>query len=144
MGKIVVMIVDKQAFFRAGVSQALSQQNAFKLFDADPNWDLMELIEANSADVLLLDIDYPSLSGLKLARKMVLRYPSTKVVMLTSTPSDEELFEVIKTGAVAYLNKNTTTEELSRTIKRAFRGEYPINDSLVATPKVAEHVLRQF
>jgi len=142
--KIVVMIVDKQAFFRAGVSQALSPQNDFELFDFDPNWNLMEQIEAQSPDVLLLDIDNPSLSGLELARKIVLRYPSTRVVMLTPNPSDEELFEVIKTGAVAYLSKDTTTEELSKNIRRAFHGEYPINDSLVARPKVAEHVLKQF
>jgi DNA-binding NarL/FixJ family response regulator len=64
--------------------------------------------------------------------------------MLTLHPDNGELFEIIKTGAVAYLNKNTTAEELVSIIKQACRGEYPINDTLLARPKVAEHVLRQF
>lgn len=139
-----VMIVDKQALFRTGVCQALSEQTEFELSDCDPNQDPMGLIEANSPGVLLLDIDYPSLSGLDLARKVVLRFSGTRVIMLSSNPGDKQLFEVIKTGAVAYLSKDTNTEELVKTIGQASRGEYPINDSLVASPEVAEHVLRQF
>ena len=139
-----VMIVDKQALFRTGVCQALSEQTEFEVSDCDPNQNPMELIEANSPGVLLLDIDYPSLSGLDLARKVVLRFPSTRVIMLSSNPGDKQLFEVIKTGAVAYLSKDTNTEELVKTIGQASGGEYPINDSLVASPEVAEHVLRQF
>jgi len=142
--KIGVMIVDKQAIFRAGVRQALSEQPDFELFDCDPSGNPMGLIEANSQEVLLLDIDYPSLSGLDLARKIVHRFPSTRVIMLTPSPDDEQLFEVIKTGAVAYLSKNTTTEELIKIVRQASRGEYPINESLAARPKVAEHVLKQF
>jgi len=144
VGKIAIAIVDKQSFFRSGVCQALSQQDDLELFDYEPDQNLMGLIEASSPNVLLLDIDYPSLSGLELCRRIVRHYPNTKVVMLTPSLNDDELFEVIKTGAVAYLAKNTTTEELVKTIRQANRGEYPINDSLAARPKVAEHVLRQF
>jgi len=144
VGKIAIAIVDKQSFFRSGVCQALSQQDDLELFDYEPDQNLMGLIEASSPNVLLLDIDYPSLSGLELCRRIVRHYPNTKVVMLTPSPNDGELFEVIKTGAVAYLAKNTNTEELVKTIRQANRGEYPINDSLAARPKVAEHVLRQF
>ena len=144
MDKIAVMIVDKQALFRAGVRQALSDQPDFELFDCDPNWNPLGLIESNSPDVLLLDIDFPSLSGLDLAKKIILRYPATRVIVLTSSYDDKQLFEVIKTGAVAYLSKDTTTEELIKTIRQASIGQYPINDSLVTNPQVAEHVLKQF
>ena len=144
MNGITVMIIDKQAFFRAGVRQALSQQSDFKILDCDPADEPLELIETNSPDVVLLDIDFPAFSGLELGRKIARRYPNIRAVMLSPDPNDEELFEVIKTGAVAYLNKNTTTEELVSIIRRACRGEYPINDSLLARPGVAEHVLKQF
>ncbi len=144
MDKIRVMIVDKQALFRAGVRQALSEQPDFELFDCDPTWNPMGLIEANSPDVLLLDIDYPSLSGLDLARKIIMRFPGTRVIILSSNPDDNQLFEVIKTGAVAYLSKDTTTEDLLKTMRQAASGQYPINDSLVTRPQVAEQVLRQF
>jgi len=141
---ITIMIIDKQSFFRAGMRQALSQQSALKILDCDPAQEPLELIEANSPDVALLDIDFPTLSGLELGRKIVRRYPNTRVVILSPNHNDEELFEVIKTGAVAYLSKNTTAEELVSTIRRACNGEYPINDSFIARPRVAEHVLRQF
>jgi len=142
--KTVVAIVDKQALFRVGVRHALSQQADFEVFDSAPNENTMALIEANSPNVLLLDIDYPSFEGLDLARKIALHCPTTKVIMLTSNPDDKQLFEIIKTGAVAYLDKSITAEELTKTIRQVSRGEYPINDSVLARPKVAEHVLRQF
>ena len=144
MAKITIMIIDKQAFFRVGVCQALSQQTDFELLDCDPNDDSLKLIEADSADVILLDIDFPSLSGLELGRKIVRRCPNIRLIMLSPNLDNGELFEVIKSGAVAYLNKNTTAEELASTIRQAYRGEYPINDGLAARPRVAEQVLKQF
>lgn len=144
MDKIIIMIVDKQSFLRAGMRQALSQQPDFEVLDYAPDEGLLSLIEANFSNVVLLDIDFPSLSGLDLCRKIVKHYPSARVIMLTPNPNDEQLFEVIKTGAVAYLDKNTTTKELTETIRQAHHGEYPINDSLATRPKVAKHVLKQF
>jgi len=142
--KIVVMIVDRQALFRVGVCHALSQQPDFEVFDSAPNENPIALIEASPPDVLLLDIDYPSLRGLELARKIALHYPTTKIIMLTSKPDDKQLFEIIKVGAVDYLDKSITAEELTESIRQVARGEYPINDSVLARPKVAEHLLKQF
>jgi len=144
MDKIVVMMVDKQPLFRVGVCHALSQQPDFDVVDGAPDQNVMAVIEANSPDMLLLDIDYPSLRGLELARRVALYCPTTKVIMLTSNPDDRQLFEIIKTGAVAYLDKSITGEELTKTIRRISSGKYPINDSVLARPKIAEHVLRQF
>jgi len=142
--KITMIIIDEQAFFRAGVRQALSQQPDFKVLDCDLTQDPLGLIEANLPDVALLGSDLTTLSGLELGRKIARYYPNTKVIMLSPNPDDEELFEVIKSAAVACLSKNTATEELISTIRRAYRGEYPINESLTSRPKVAKHVLKQF
>ena len=144
MDKLVVTIVDRQALFMVGVHHALSQQPDFEVFDSAPNENPMTLIEANPPGVLLLDIDYPSLKGLELARKIALHYPTTKVIMLSSKPDDEQLFEAIKVGAVGYLDKSITAQELTKNIRQVAHGEYPINDSVLARPKVAEHVLKQF
>jgi len=142
--KIIVAIVDKQALFRVGVCHALSKQPDFEVFDSAPNENLMSLIEANSPNVLLLDIDYPSFRGLNLARKIALHCPTTKIIILTFNPDDKQLFEIIKTGAVAYLDKSITGGELTKAVRQVSHGEYPINDSVLARPKVATHVLRQF
>jgi len=142
--KIKVVIIDEQSFFRAGVHQALSQQSDLEILDCTLNQDTLGLIEANLPDVALLGYDLATPRGLELSRKIARHYPNTKVIVLSPNPNDEELFEVIKTAAVACLNKNTTTEELAGTIRRACNGEYPINDSLITRPTVARHVLNQF
>jgi DNA-binding NarL/FixJ family response regulator len=67
--------------------------------------------------------------------------------MLSTNPSDdyEELLEVIKTGAAAYLKtRDSTTKALADTIERVCNGEYPINDCVWSKPEAALLVLRQF
>ena len=144
MVKIMVTIVDKQAFFRIGVRHILSQQPDLEIADTSPNQDKMALIEANPPDVLLLDIDYPSLKGLDLARKITQCCPTTRVIILTSNTDDRQLFEIVKSGAVDYLDKSITGEELIETIREVSRGEYLINDGVLAKPKLAKRVLGRF
>ena len=144
MDNIVVMVIDKQALFRAGVREELSREPAFTIVESAPGDDLLNVIEARAPDVLLVDIDFPSLSGLELCRNIKLYYPGVKIIVLSPNFDNDELFETIKTGAVAYLDKNTTGEELIGIVKQADNGEYPINDSLLSRPKVAGRVLRQF
>ncbi|MBE9512554.1 MAG: response regulator transcription factor [Chloroflexi bacterium] len=144
MNKIVVMVIDEESFFRVGVRQALSQQSDFSILDCDPAQDPLEMIEAHLPNVVLLGSNLAAHDGLELGRRIARYYPNTKVIMLSPNPGDEELFEVIKTAAVACLSRNIATEELVSTIRRAYRGEYPINDSLITRPKVAQRVLNQF
>jgi two-component system response regulator DegU len=144
MNKIKVMIIDEQAFFRAGVRQTLSQQPDLEILECDPTENAFELIESSLPDVVLLGSDLASLSGIELSRKIAQYYPNTKVVVLSPDPNDEELFEVIKTAAVACLSKSAGVDELTSIIRRARQGEYPINESVMTRPKVAKQVLNQF
>jgi DNA-binding NarL/FixJ family response regulator len=142
--KIRIMIIDEEAFFKAGVCQALSQQSYLEIVDCDLTQDPLGLIEANPPDVVILGFDLATFSGLELSRKIARHYPNIKVIMLSPDPNDEGLFEVIKTAPVACLSKNTTAEELTGTIRRAYNGEYLIDDSLITRPIIARHVLNQF
>jgi two-component system response regulator DegU len=144
MDKIKVMVIDEQAFFRAGVRQALSDQSDLEILECDPSQNPLEPIEANLPDVALLGSDLASHSGIELGRKIAQNFPNTKVIVLSPDPDDEELFEVIKTAAAACLSKKATGDELASTIRRAHSGEYPINESLMTRPKVAKHILNQF
>jgi two-component system response regulator DegU len=144
MDKIKVMVIDEQALFRAGVRQALSEQPDLEVLECDPAQNPLEMIESNLPDVVLLGSDLTSLSGIDLGRKIAQYYPNTKVIVLSPDPSDEELFEVIKTAAAACVSKNASAGDLANTIRRAHSGEYPINESLMTRPKVAKQVLNQF
>jgi DNA-binding NarL/FixJ family response regulator len=144
MSTTKVVIIDKQPLFRVGVKQAFTEQPDFKIVEASPDDNLSMIIEEDLPDVILLDIDAPSLSGLKIGKSLIQRYPAVRLVVMTSEINNDELFEVIRIGAAAYLDKKSNIQELEGVIRRVARGEYPINDSLLATPTVAEHVLKQF
>lgn len=153
MRKITLMIVDSQPFFRSGVRQALSQGNNLEIMDilecdtGENDNEAITQITANSPDIVLLDIGYPFLNGLDLGKKIARSFPGTGVIILSTNPDEDEdeLFEVIKIGAVAYLrSKHCSPTELVDTIKRASSGEYPINECVSSKPKVAWRVLRQF
>ena len=144
MDKIKILIIDEQASFRAGVCQALSQQPEFQVLEYDSSEDPMAVIDANLPDVVLLGSDTTASSRLELSREIVRQCPNIKVIVMSPNPNDDELFEFIKTAAVAYLAKKTTAEELYSTIRQSCRGEYPIDESVITRPTVAQYVLKQF
>jgi DNA-binding NarL/FixJ family response regulator len=137
------MICDEQPFFRSGVAQALSGRENIEVVECDPTDDPMAKVEATLPDIVLLGSDLTASSGLELGRKIVRVFPNTRVIILSPDPNDTELFEVIRTAAVACLKKSTTGPELLETIDRASRGEYPINE-LLNRPVIAQRVLKQF
>jgi len=150
MRKTTVLIIDSQPIFRAGVQRALAEHDGLDelgILACDPGNDGEEAsrqIAEHSPDVALVDADCSAMSGIQFAKRITREFPFTKVVMLSACPNADELFEVMKTGAVAYLSKDATVAELSETIRRAASGEYLINDDFAERPKIAWRVLEQF
>ena len=144
MAKIKVIVVDEQSIFRAGVRQALLQEKDFDIFEGNPKSDILAAIDANPPDIVLLGSDLANQSGLELGRRISRTFPTTRVVILSPNPNDEELFDAIRSSAVACLGKNATPDELIGIVKRAAQGEYPINESVMSRPSVARHVLHEF
>jgi DNA-binding NarL/FixJ family response regulator len=112
--------------------------------EAEANDEALSAVESSLPDVAMVDIDTPSDNGLQLARQIRQRLPNIGVIVLTSTPDDDQLFQAIKAQAAAYLSKDITAEELVNVVKRTAKGEHPINESFVSHPKVAEQVLHHF
>ena len=145
MNKIQVIIVSQQVLFRQGIEHSLSRTRDIQISaTADVSDEVLSIIDNLPPDVALLDIDTPSDNGLKLARRIKQRLPTIGVVLLASNPDDAQLFQALKAQAVAYLSKEITASDLVNTIRRVFRGEHPINESLTTRPKLAEQVLKQF
>jgi len=145
MEKIKVFILSSQSLFRQGVRQSLDGAREIEISgESEVSDEVLVTMESSLPDIVLVDIDAPAESGLKLARKIRQRLPNIGVVVLTSNPDDDQLFQAIKAQASAYLNKEVTAEQLFDTVKRTAQGEHPINESLAARPKVAEQVLHHF
>lgn len=144
MDKITIMIIDEQELFRAGVKQALSQYENFEIMECAPSEDTLRLIETANPNIALLGCRLTVHNGLDLGKKIARYFPNTRVIVLSPDPDDEEMFEAIKTSAVACINKNSSADDLVNIIKKASRGEYPINDTVINRPTIARRVLRQF
>ncbi len=145
MEKIKVFILSSQSLFRDGVRQSLDSRRGIEISgESEVSDEVLPTMESSLPDIVLVDIDAPAESGLKLARKIRQRLPNIGVVVLTSNPEDEQLFQAIKAQASAYLSKEVTSEQLFDTVKRTAQGEHPINESLATRPRVAEQVLHHF
>jgi len=143
--KIKVLVADGQPLFRRGVCSSLSQlADVEVLEESEVNERVLATIEASPPDVVLVDIDTPSLGGLELCRRIKRTLPRVAIVLLSSHPEDKQLFEAIKSQASAYLGKQTGADELVQVIRRCAQGEHPINESFVNRPRVAEQILHQF
>ncbi len=95
MDEVTVMVVDEQPYFRTGVLRALSKQAGFKVIECDIAADALALIDGYLPGVVLLGADLATLSALDLGREIGQRYPNTKIIILSPSPSDEEIFEVL-------------------------------------------------
>ena len=143
--RIKALVVGGQPLFRQGICSSLSQLADIEVVgEAKVDAKVLAAIEASPPNVVLLDIDTPSSGGLELCRRIKRSLPSVAVILLSSNPNDEQLFEAIKSQGAAYLGKQTEAEELARVIRQCAHGEHPINESLGDRPKVAEQILQQF
>ena len=102
------------------------------------------IIEVMPPDVVIVDIDTSPDSSLSLATRLKQRLPSVGIIMLTSSPSDNQLFLAIENQVAAYLSKEIGGDQLADTVRRVARGEYPINESLSSRPELAGKILSQF
>ncbi len=145
MEKIRVFLVDESPLFREGLGQALSRTEDIEVVaESGIDDEAVESIASFSPEIVLLDICLPLLTGLNLGRQITRHSPATLVIILTPYDDDEQLFQAIKSGAVGYINKGATADELASTLRRIHQGERPINDMVLGRPKVAEKVLKQF
>jgi len=145
MTTIKLFIISPQSLFRQGVRHSLAGMSGIEITaEAEASDEALSAVENSLPDVVMVDIDTPSDNGLQLARQIRQRLPNIGVIVLTSTPEDDQLFQAIKAQAAAYLSKDITAEELVNAVKRTAKGEHPINESFVSHPKVAEQVLHHF
>jgi DNA-binding NarL/FixJ family response regulator len=143
-GKIKVIVADRQPLFRKGVEYFLKEvEDIIIAAEASSESELMAKVVYEIPDVVLLDISLNS-EGMELARVVKQHVPSVAVIVIAPAPNDEGLFMAIKARAAGYVSRDISSDELINIIRRAARGEYPLNDSFLSQPKVAAQVLEQF
>ncbi|HLZ55348.1 MAG TPA: response regulator transcription factor [Ktedonosporobacter sp.] len=135
---INIVIVDDHAVVRHGLRFLLEQQEEMQVVGEGENGEqAIQLVADFLPDVLLLDLLMPKMDGVSAVREIKRIAPTTRIIVLTSYFEDDQIFSVIKAGALSYLLKDMRPYELITAIQAAARSESVLH------PMVAARVLRE-
>ena len=136
---IRVLIVDDHALFRRGLIQVLQFEDGIEVVgEAEDGEDAIAKAEEHAPDVLLMDVRMPRVSGIEATRRLAESLPTTKILMLTVSDEEDDLYEAIKAGATGYLLKEISIEEVANAIRSVNQGQ-----SLIS-PSMASKLLNEF
>ena len=130
-GPIRAVIADDHGPTRAGVKMALEADGIRVCAEAADATGAVEAVVAERPDVCLVDINMPG-GGIAAAAEISTRVPDTRVVMLTVSASDDDLFSSLRAGASGYLLKDTDPDRLPLALRGVLSGEAALPRSLVA------------
>lgn len=133
-----VLIVDDHTLFRDGIASLLLVRGHEVVGEASDGLEAVALARDLKPDLVLMDIQMPNMGGLEATRLIKAEAPDIKVVILTASDAEEDLFEAIKSGAQGYLLKNLKSEVFFDLMSGVANGEAPIS------PKMAGKMLREF
>jgi len=131
MDKARVLIVDDHTLFREGMKALLSRQDSVDIIGEAGNGaeGIKKAIEL-SPDVVLMDLNMPDMTGIEAIKRILEVKPETKILMLTVSEDDEDLFSAVKAGAMGYLLKNVDPERLVNSVHQVARGEATVSADL--------------
>ena len=130
---IRVLVVDDHALFRRGLEMVLAEEPDIELVgEASDGAEAVEKAGEALPDVVLMDIRMPKSSGIEACRAMKEVAPSAKIVMLTISDEEEDLFEAIRAGASGYLLKDIPYDEVADVVRAVHGGQSLINPSMAA------------
>jgi DNA-binding NarL/FixJ family response regulator len=144
LDKIVTLVATNQALFRIGICHIFSRSPGFIVYSNTLDYSLLASVEIYSPQVLLLDIDGSLNRGLEYAGKISTMFPGVRMIIMTYNPDENLLSSIIKTGAVAYLDKSISEEGLIKAVKEVSEGVFPLDDSILMKPEIGADVLRKF
>ena len=133
-----LLLADDHGLFLEGLNNLLRAGGYQVVGAAHDGLEALQLARALHPDVILMDVRMPGCDGLTATRLIQSEMPEIKIVMLTTSAQDEDLFEAIKSGASGYLLKNLEPNELFDYLAGLSRGEAPLSRELSA------RLLREF
>lgn len=106
------------------------QEDIVIIGEASNGSELFRLLSLTTADIILLDISMPDLSGIEICERLRTDYPQIKVLILSMYTTEEYIFNAIKAGAHGYLPKNISQPELLEAIRSISQGREYFNETI--------------
>jgi DNA-binding NarL/FixJ family response regulator len=137
--RIRILIAEDQALVRRGTSLLISLEPDMEVVGlACDGIEAVAMAEKLRPDIVLMDLHMPKQGGVAATREITQTLPGTQVLVLTTLNDDETVFDAVRAGALGYLLKDATEQELLDTIRALRRGESRL------TPQIARKVMDQF
>jgi len=136
---ISLLLVDDQRLMRDGLRTILELEGDLHVVaEAEDGAGGLDAYEEHRPDVVLMDIRMPGMDGVEATRRMIERWPEARVIILTTFDDDEYIFEGLRAGALGYLLKDVSGNELAEAIRKVAAG------GALIEPSVARKVIAEF
>ena len=144
MDKVRIMIVDDHPLFREGLRRVLKEEEDLSVeAEVADGEQAIALAREIHPDVILLDINLPSMNGLQVTREIKACLPKTAVILLTAYHDEEQIIHAIKAGGSAYYPKEVMPDKLIFAVRQVSRGQYVIEDKVLRQSEVTSWLVKQ-
>jgi DNA-binding NarL/FixJ family response regulator len=141
MTKQRIILVDDHEVVRLGLKALVEHHPNFEVVgEAGTAKEALEQVDRHHPDIVIMDIRLPGTSGIEACEIITQKYPTIRVVMLTSYAEDEMLFSAIRAGASGYVLKQIGGDDLIRALESVARGDALLDPSV--TQRVFQEVRR--
>ena len=131
--RLRVLVCDDHALFRRGLQMVLEQEDDLELIgEASDGVEVVAKAQQLMPDVILMDVRMPKRSGIQAASDIKDALPHVKILMLTISDEEADLYEAIKAGASGYLLKEIPIEEVADAIRSVWAGQSRISPSMAS------------
>jgi DNA-binding NarL/FixJ family response regulator len=128
-----LLLADDHTLFRDGLRELISHWEEFKVVgEASNGQQALELCRQQLPDIVLMDVQMPVMNGVESAWLIRKELPSVRVVMLTASDEEKNLFEAIRNGAQGYILKDTPARRLRSQLKGVMEDDAPLSESIAA------------
>ncbi len=134
-----ILIADDHILFREGLQSIIGHWDDFKVCAEVSNGvEALQKAHELLPDIILMDIHMPVMDGIETTQRISKELPSIKIVMLTMSEDEDNLFTAIQCGARGYILKNTPSRRLHDELRRLMQGEAPLSGLM------AQRILLEF
>ncbi|GAB4265527.1 MAG: response regulator transcription factor [Candidatus Promineifilaceae bacterium] len=128
---IRILLVDDHFVVRQGLRALLETRPGFNVIgEASDGLEAVQAAKKLKPDIILIDLVMPNMDGIAAIKEITADNPKARILVLTSFAEDDKVFAAIKAGALGYLLKDSSPQELLQAIKAVYRGESSLHPTI--------------